>query len=29
MSLNDNEDGEDQSKSATIIEFGQNSVLIN
>jgi len=29
MSLNDNKDGEDQSKSAVISKFGQNSTLIN
>jgi len=29
MGLNDNEDGEDQSKNAAINKFGQNSVLVN
>jgi len=28
MSLNDNEDGENQSKSAAISKFGQNSALV-
>ena len=29
MGSNDNEDGEDQSKSAAISKFGQNSALVN
>jgi len=28
MELNDNKDGEDQSKSAAISKFGQNSTLV-
>jgi len=29
MGLNDNEDGEDQLKSATVSKFGQNFTLDN
>jgi len=29
MGLNDDEDGENQSKSATINKFGQNYALVN
>jgi len=29
MDLNDNEGGEDQSKSAAVSKFGQSSTLVN